>query len=102
MQIVPRLSVAELEERDRGCGDAVECSHWLCVVFSEQRRSTQQVAEVTSYSQHGPETLLDYRHQHLGLKTGNHPDFCTVRVLIRKLKRVQDPEARLTLTWFRQ
>lgn len=81
IQIAPHLSIAELEERYRSCGDAVERSHCQIIWLLAQGRSTQDVSEVTSYSrpwiyelvrsynQQGPEALLDYRHQHPGRLT---------------------------------
>ena len=81
IQIAPHLSIAELEQRYRGCADAVERSHCQIIWLLARGRTTQEVAEVTSYSrnwiyelvrsynQQGPDALLDYRHQHPGRLT---------------------------------
>lgn len=81
IKIAPHLSIAELEQRYRRCSDAVERSHCQIIWLLAQGRSTREVSEITSYSRNwiyelvrsynhqGPESLVDYRHQHPGRLT---------------------------------
>ncbi len=81
IEITPHLSIAELETRYRQCHDPVERSHYQIIWLLAQHRSPAEVAQVTGYSRgwiyelvwgyndQGPESLVDYRHQHPGRLT---------------------------------
>lgn len=81
IEIVPHLSVAELEARYRGCCDPVERSHCQIIWLLAQGSSTLALSQVTgygcgwiyelvgSYNQQGVEAPVDYRHQHPGRLT---------------------------------
>jgi transposase len=49
-EVVPHLTVAELQRRFRECDDAVEKIHWQAVWLRAQGRSTSEVAEICGYN----------------------------------------------------
>lgn len=81
IEIAPHLSVSDLEKRYRHCHDPVERSHYQIIWLLAQERTPAEVAQVTGYSRawiyeliwgynaQGPESLVDYRHQHPGRLT---------------------------------
>ena len=78
VQIAPHLSVEELEQRYRQASDGVERSHYQILWLLSQGRTTDEVAQITSYSRSwiyelvwgynrlGTESLGDKRHQNPG------------------------------------
>ena len=78
IQIVPHLSLEELEQRYRQANDGVERSHYQIIWLLAQGRRSEEVAELTGYSRAwiyelvggynrlGPEALGDKRHQNPG------------------------------------
>ena len=76
--VKPYLSIEELETRYRKAKDPVERSHWQIIWLVAQGKTTQQIAEVTSYcanwirilvrryNEVGPEGLGDQRHSNPG------------------------------------
>jgi transposase len=78
IQIMPHLSLEELEQRYRQASDGVERSHYQIIWLLAQGRRSEEVAELTGYSRAwiyelvssynrlGPEALGDKRHENPG------------------------------------
>ena len=80
ISLQPHLSVTELEQRYRQAKDGIAKSHYQIIWLLASGRTTQEVAEITSYSLNwiyelvsgynrlGAECLGDKRHDHPGRK----------------------------------